>query len=440
MKRILILGSGMVVRPSVSYLIHKPDVRLGIAARSEEKARALGPPDAFDYHPLDLNDTESLKKILRNYDVAISMLPYIHHVTIARLCLETGTHLVTTSYVSDDMQALHSVAKEAGLIFLNEIGLDPGIDHMTAMQVIDRVHEEGGKILHFRSACGGLPSPDAVTNPLGYKFSWSPRGVVLAARNAARYLKDGKIVEVKSEDLFTHCETIHIEGLGTLEMYPNRDALIYRDRYGIYEAQTVFRGTLRNQGWCSLWRAIGRLGFLDLTPRRAKNLTIRQYVMEYLGAREDDDPAKVVAEKLGTSPLDFNIYKLGWIGLFDDRPLDVEEISPLDLLVRLLEEKLSFHPDEKDMIILFHEFIVECRGQRKTIHSLLVDFGILDGDSAMARTVSLPAAIGAYRIASGLVSERGVIIPVSRELYDPILQELKELGIHIEERVIQTEE
>ncbi len=434
MYRILLLGSGMVVRPLVRYLSAKPDVTLGMAARSLEKAKSIIGGRPIELHHLDLADSVRLKHILESYDVAISMLPYTFHVQIAQMCLETRTHLVTTSYVSEEMQALDLPAKDAGLIFLNEIGLDPGIDHMTAMRVIDRVHQEGGKVIAFQSACGGLPSPEAITNPLGYKFSWSPRGVVLAARNAARYLKDGQIVEVPSAKLFEHCESLHIEGLGTLEMYPNRDALIYRDRYGLSEAKTVFRGTLRNAGWCSLWRAIVQLGLLDLEPRETRGMTIRSFVLNLLGADKSADPVQVIADRLNTTPLDFNIYKLGWIGLFEDRPIDDERIAPLDLLVRLLEEKLAFGEHERDMIVLYHNFIVDLHGQRR-IESLLVDFGQVDGDSAMARTVSLPAAIGAYLIATGQVKERGVIIPVTPELYEPVLQELQSLGIHMNEKV-----
>ena len=433
MNRILLLGSGMVVRPLVRYLASKPDVTLGIAARSLEKAKSLVGDRSIEIHHLDLTDSTRLRQILETYDVAISMLPYTFHVQIAQLCLKTRTHLVTTSYVSKEMQELDQPAKDAGLIILNEIGLDPGIDHMTAMRVIDRVHRAGGKVVAFQSACGGLPSPDSVTNPLGYKFSWSPRGVVLAARNAARYLKDGQIVEVPSEKLFDHCESLHIDGLGTLEMYPNRDALIYRERYGLAEAKTVFRGTLRNAGWCSLWRAITRLGLLDLEPREARGMTIRRFVLSLLGAEENADPAQVIAERLNTTPLDFNIYKLGWIGLFDERPIDDERLAPLDLLVRLLEEKLAFGEHERDMIVLYHDFTVDLHGRRR-IRSLLVDFGEVDGDTAMARTVSLPAAIGAYLIATGRIEERGVIIPVKPELYEPVLRELQLLGIHMDEK------
>ncbi len=436
MKRILLLGSGLVARPLVRYLSRRDDVHLTISARTLSKAKALIPDDAeVTLVHLSLDDRETLKKTLLDADVAISLLPATFHVDIARLCLETRTHLVTTSYISPEMEALDREAREKNILILNEIGLDPGIDHMTAKRIIDRVHERGGRIRTFISACGGLPSPDAVTNPLGYKFSWSPRGVALATKSPARFLKDGEVIEVPSEELFDRCKLLNIAELGLLEMYPNRDATRYIEFYSIQEVQTMYRGTLRNPGWCSLWKCIGRLGLLDTTPRSAKGMTIARYVLSLIGVHDEGvDPHEAVARYLGVPPVSFDMYKLGWIGLFSNEPVPADSISPLDLLVSLLEKKLQYAEHEKDMIILYHEFHTEEPEGNKKITSLLVDFGVWKEDTAMARTVSLPPAIASVHIAEGRYQARGVVIPVHREIYEPVLQELIDLGLHLIER------
>ena len=267
MKKILVLGAGLVSRPGVHYLLEQKNLIVTVASRTLSKAEKLvkghgnGRAAAVDVE----NDRE-LAALIRDHDIIISLLPWIHHVKVANLCLAHKKHMVTTSYVSEGMKRLDQQVREQNLLFLNEIGVDPGIDHMSAMKIIHEVEAERGKILHFHSYCGGLPAPEDNDNPFGFKFSWSPRGVILASRNSARFLENGKIVEIEGKDLFLNYKVEEIEGLGKFEVYPNRDSVPYKELYGLKDAQTVIRGTYRNLGWCGTFKKIVDLGLVDETP------------------------------------------------------------------------------------------------------------------------------------------------------------------------------
>jgi saccharopine dehydrogenase (NADP+, L-glutamate forming) len=267
MKKVLVLGAGLVTRPPVRYLLDVPGLEVTVASRTVGKAQAL-----IGGHPqgramaLNVDDHAALEELIRQTDLAVSMLPYVYHPLVASLCVKHGKHMVTTSYVKDAMRALDGPAQEAGVLLLNEVGVDPGLDHMSAMKVIHDVESKGGKIASFDSWCGGLPAPEASDNPLGYKFSWSPKGVLLAGKNPARFLKDGQLVEIPGEELFDHNWRVQIHGLGEYECYPNRDSLPYMDTYGIHPTGWMFRGTLRNVGWCATLKRIAELGWLDDTP------------------------------------------------------------------------------------------------------------------------------------------------------------------------------
>ena len=251
MKTVLVLGAGLVTRPLVRYLLDQPDFKVIVASRTVSKAEKL-----IDGHPrgeaktLLVQDEDHLKDLISGADLVISLVPWTYHPVVAKHCLELEKHLITTSYVKEAMQALDQQVKDKNLLFLNEIGLDPGIDHMSAMKIIHGVEERGGRIVSFFSYCGGLPAPEANTHPFGYKFSWSPRGVVLAGKNTGRYLKDGQGIDVPSQDLFAHTWTLEIENIGQLVAYPNRDSIPYIKTYGLKDAKSMFRGTLRNPGWC----------------------------------------------------------------------------------------------------------------------------------------------------------------------------------------------
>jgi saccharopine dehydrogenase-like NADP-dependent oxidoreductase len=342
--------------------------------------------------------------------------------------------MVTTSYVSEEMQALDGAAKRAGVTLLNEIGVDPGIDHMSAMRIIGAVRQRRGKIVAFKSYCGGLPAPEDNDNPFGYKFSWAPRGVLLASRNGARYLLDGRRVEIRPERLFRDMHVLQVEDFEDFEAYPNRDSIAYIDIYGLEGIETLYRGTLRNMGWCDTLYNLRKLGLLDVEEVDVEGKTYAEFMRDLLGAREDDDLRDAAARKMGVPADSLAARNLEWLGMFSDREFTVEKIGPLDALGDLMFEKLKFEPGERDMLVLYHDFRAEYPdGRRERITSRLIDFGVEGGDSSMSRTVSLPAAIAAHKILQGEITATGVLRPVTRDIYDPVLDELAELGIECRE-------
>jgi saccharopine dehydrogenase (NADP+, L-glutamate forming)/spermidine synthase len=362
------------------------------------------------------------------------MVPYAFHPKVAGLCVAHKKHMVTTSYVSDAMKALDADARRAGVILLNEVGLDPGIDHMEAMRVIHEIHEKGGRLLGFISFCGGLPAAEANTNPFGYKFSWSPTGVLLAGKNSARYLQDGKEVFIPSEKLFESYGLRTIEGLGVFEGYPNRNSLPYIKLYGVPETKTMLRGTLRYVGWCETVRVMVRLNLLDQEEKDWRGLTFAGLLRRQLGTKAKD-VKKAVCDRLGIPPGLAILRRLEWLGLFSDDPLPLEKGSALDIISARMTARLAYLPGERDLIVLQHEFIASYpKAGREKITSTLVDFGLPGGDSSMARTVGLPAAIGTRLILEGKIAATGVHIPVSPNIYLPILAELNSLNISFKEK------
>jgi saccharopine dehydrogenase (NADP+, L-glutamate forming) len=447
MKKILVLGSGLVAKPLIDHLLDQPGLSLTVGSLEFDRAKQLiGNRPSGRAIPLDIADTAATDTEVRKADLVVSLLPYVHHVSAANLCLKHRKHLVTTSYVSDGMRALDAAAKKAGVIFLNETGLDPGIDHMSAMRVIHGVEQAGGKISGFSSYCGGLPAPEANNNPFGYKFSWSPRGVVMAGRNPAKFLKNGKVVGILGEDLFAHFEIVRIEGLGEFEGYPNRDSLGYIETYGIRGTRTMFRGTLRNLGWCDALKKIVELGYVDDSDLgKMKGLTFADLTAKLAGVAKGGNIRSQVAKKLGVPTESEVISRIDWLGLFGDTPLPVEKGAPIDVLAARMLEKMQYAPGERDMVVLRHEFVAEypakkvkgkaAKARAEKITSTLIDFGVPNGDSAMSRTVALPAAICARLILSGKLKLRGVQIPVVPEIYGPVLKQLEQVGIRFEENV-----
>lgn len=429
MKKVLVLGAGLVSRPLVEYLLKK-DFEVKVASRTVSKAEALikGFKNGIA-ETLNVNDEKHLDELISQCDLAISLVPYTYHVQIAELCIKYKKHLVTTSYVSPAMRALHEQAHEAGICILNEIGLDPGIDHMSAMQIIHDVEKNGGKVVSFRSYCGGLPSLPSNNRPFGYKFSWSPRGVVMAGKNTGQFLDNGKIVFIPGSELFKHYEILDIEGVGSFEGYTNRDALPYKDLYGLKDAQTIFRGTLRNIGWCYAMKKARELGLFNDEPRAdLKGLTFYELMLKLIEQEESYDIKEDTAYFLGLEKYSTVMKNFEWLGLFSDDKIPAGE-SVMDVFSELLQIKLAMGKDDLDLIILYHRFIAEYEDKKELITSTLIDTGIPDGDSAMSRTVSLPAAIAAAMLLEGKIKIRGVHIPVQPEIYDPVLKELQELGI-----------
>jgi saccharopine dehydrogenase-like NADP-dependent oxidoreductase len=436
MKEVLVFGAGLVAGPLVHYLLDH-GYRVKVASRTLSKAQSLvedhpdGEAIAFDI----AQDEGMLDDLVAEADLAVSLLPYIYHVQVAEACIENRRPLVTTSYVNDEMEALDDDARKAGVILLNEIGLDPGIDHMSAMRIIDRIHNKDGDVKAFRSFCGGLPAPEANDNPLGYKFSWSPRGVVLAGRNDARYLQNGRVVEVPNDRLFATHYVTWVEGLGDFEAYPNRNSLPYIERYGIEETDTMYRGTLRNLGWCDAMQKLNALGYFSLEERpNLPGKTFRQVMRERVGMETDDDLRVNLARQLNVAPNSGVIMALDWLGLLEDEPVP-DRTTLLDVLAARMLQKMPYREGERDMVVLVHEFVAAYDDEEESITSTLVDYGVPDGNTAMARTVGTPAAAGARMILEGEIDLTGVQIPVVPEIYEPVLEELERLGIGFEEKV-----
>jgi saccharopine dehydrogenase-like NADP-dependent oxidoreductase len=436
MKNVLVLGAGLVSKPGVRYLLNQKNIFVTVASRTVSKAENLikGFSNGKAVQ-LNVQDETQLSKLIEQNDIIVSLLPWVHHLKVANLCLQHNKPMATTSYVSDDMKKLNDEAASKNLLFLNEIGVDPGIDHMSAMKIIDEVYESGGKVLHFYSYCGGLPAPEDNDNPYGYKFSWSPKGVVLASRNPGKFLENGKLVEIEGKNLFLNYRIEEIEDLGKFEVYPNRDSLPYKDLYNLKDALTVMRGTYRNLGWCDTLKKMVDIGLIDEQKKDGlKGITYRKLMAEIIGEKDDSDIKIKVAQKLNLKPDSEIIKRFEWLGLFSDQTVP-EHDNVLDILSDLLQEKLVFKGDEKDMIILQHKFTVENADKSKElITSTLIDFGIALKESSMARTVSLPLAIGVRFMAEEKFDLKGVQIPITKQIYEPVLKELETLGIKMVEK------
>jgi len=434
-KNVLVLGAGMVSRPMIRYLLEKTDFIVTMASRTVSKAEKI-----IDGHPhgkaiaLNVKDDELLDKLVKESDLTVSLLPYTYHVKVANLCIKYKIPMVTTSYVSEEMKALDNKAKDAGILVLNECGLDPGIDHMSAMRVIHDVGEKGGKVISFKSSTGALPSHEANTNPFGYKFSWAPRGVLLASKNSSKWLEEGEIKEHPGEELFENYYIQDVPGVGSFENYPNRNSVPYKDTYGLKDSETVYRGTFRMTGWCETMRKIVALGWLSEEPVKGfSGKTYADVTRHLIGAYPKDDLVKSVAKYLDLKTYSTVIKRLEWLGLFSDEALPGDRDNPLDYLNVLTLGKMSLNNDERDMIVMHHEFIAEYPSKKEYITSTLLDYGVPNGDSSIARTVALPAAIAVKMILNGEINITGVHVPVIPEIYNPLLNELEEIGIKFKE-------
>ena len=436
-KKVLLLGAGLVARPLAFYLLDH-GFELTVADCLEQRAAALveGHPDGH-FVALDASHSGAVAGLVAAHDLTVSLLPATMHAGVARICVDLGKQMVTASYVSDEMRALDAEARRNGVILLNELGVDPGIDHMSAMQIIHDVQQNGGQITSFRSYCGGLPAPEANDNPWGYKFSWSPMAVLRASTSGARYLKNGQLVELAPQFLFLDTHELPVEGIGSLEAYPNRDSLSYQQLYGLDRVSTMFRATLRYPGWCQALRALGQLGLLDDTPRAAQpGQTWADLVTSLVGARNTARLRQRVAAHLWLPSVGSIMEMFSWLGLLDDQLEPGPGASVMEQLAQLMQQKLCYEPGQRDMIVMRHEFVADYAGQRtERICSTMVDFGIPGSDSSMARTVSLPVAIGARMVLSGEITETGVVIPIQPQVYKPILAELAKQGIALREEV-----
>jgi len=428
MKKVAILGAGLVSKPLADYLIDECQYQVIMATRTVSKAekiingRSLGTVVAWTTDQHDVLD-----QIVSEVDLVVSMIPPTMHIPVANACLRHRKNMVTTSYISPQMAVLDEDAKHAGIIILNEIGEDPGLDHMAAKQMIDQIKAEGGKVTQLTSYGAGLPAFEWNRNPFGYKFSWSPRGVLMAVQTPAAYLKDGRKIEVPAKDLFDHHWLVNVQGIGTFETYPNRDSTRYVDYFELDSDVSLYRGLLRFIGWCSSMRSLIKLNMLDDTEQKAfKNMTYAQFIASLIGSPSAKNIRGAVAQFLQLEQKSDEMERLGWLGLFEDDPIPIENGANVDILVDLMLKKMSYNPGERDMIIVHDEVTAEFPDHKEIRSSSLRLEGIPHGDSAMSRAVSLPAAVATKLILEGQIEAKGVHMPTLPEIYRPVLQELED--------------
>ncbi len=431
------MGTGYVVKPMVDYFIDKCKYEVLVASRDNNNSgviiagRALGKRVLWSAAP----PYEELDNMVKDVDLVVSMLPPSMHVVVAKTCLKHGINMVTTSYISPEMKALDDEVKKAGIIILNEIGEDPGIDHMGAMQMIDQVKKEGGKITSFISYGSGIPSFEHNNNPYGYKFSWSPRGLLKAAQTPAVYIKDGQKIDVSAKDLFESSWLVEVDGLGTFETYANRDSTNYIIDYGLADISDFYRGLLRHPGYCNSMQSLKDLNLLsDEESHNLKDVSYKQFTASLVGVDEDIDIRQAVADKLNLKVSSDIIKQLQWLGLFDDVLIPISKGTNADVLLGLMQEKMAYKDHEKDMIIVHNEATIEFDNRvEKRMATMKVE-GRPFGHSAMARAVSLPAAIASRLILEGAIRSKGVLKPITEEIYKPVLAELAENGYKFEHK------
>lgn len=440
MRNILVLGAGRSSSALIDYLLEQAQAnewRITVGDVSKEAAAERigntphGKAIAFDIKK------EGADAVVGSHDLVISVLPAMFHPVVAKLCVKQKKHLINASYVSPDMKAFDADAKKAGLLFLNECGLDPGIDHMSAMQVMDRIRSEGGDLYSFESFTGGLIAPETDPgNPWRYKFTWNPRNVVMAGQGTARFLQEGQFKYIPYQQLFKRVTPVEVPGYGKYEGYANRDSLGYRSLYGLQEIKTMIRGTLRNDGFCAAWDVLVQLGCTDDSYEMEKvgDMTHRSFLNAFTGYHGSQRLEEKIARLVAVSKDGPELARLKWSGLFDDTPIGLSQGTPAQILEHILNKKWKLEPGDKDLIVMWHRFRYAKGGHGQEIQSTLVATGDNSVHTAMAKTVGLPLAIAAKLTLNGKIKTRGVVVPVTKEFYDPILSELKERGIELNER------
>ncbi|MBT4727467.1 MAG: saccharopine dehydrogenase [Bacteroidetes bacterium] len=433
MQEVLILGAGMVASPMVKYLL---DHSFAITLADVDISKAI---KIIDNHPngkakqIDANDDESIEKLASNANLVVSLLPFAYHPKILKICIKLKKNMVTTSYLKPIMKEMEAQVKEAGIIMLNEVGVDPGIDHMSAMRLIDKIHDDGGEIIDFYSFCGALPAPEAINNPFKYRFSWSPRGVLLAGKNPATYKVENKIIEVSAKKLFQDLRIIDFKGVGSLEVYPNRNSLEYIDLYGVSEATTVMRGTIRYPGWSAIIDSMKKLDLFSEEIVEIAGKTYADLLAEQMGVKNTDKLKLDLAAYLGIDVTSNVIVAIDYAGYFSNQPINKNTNSWFDISADLMISKMILNKSEKDMIVMMHCFKYKASdGDIRFIKATLKEFGD-DKNTAVARTVALPAAISVRMILEGKIKLKGVFIPNIPEIYNPVLDELETMGIRMHE-------
>ena len=442
MKNILIIGAGKSSSYLIKYLLEKSNnenLRLTIGDICTKNADLM-----IQDHKnaksilLDVFNLEQRQKLIKKSDLVISMLPARFHVEVAKDCISFGKHMVTASYISKEMKALDKAAKKKGLVFMNEIGVDPGIDHMSAMQIIDQIKGIGGKMLLFESFTGGLVAPENDNNLWNYKFTWNPRNVVLAGQGgAAMFIQEGTYKYIPYHKLFRRTEFLNINGSGNYEAYANRDSLKYRSIYGLDGIPTMYRGTIRKVGFSRAWNIFVQLGMTDdsYTIQNSESMSYRDFVNLFLAYSPSDSVELKLRSYLNIDQDDLMWAKLIELDLFNPtKKIKLKNATPAQILQKILEDSWTLEEKEKDMIVMQHLFGYEINGEKKQIESSLVVKGENQNYTAMAKTVGLPVAIAALKILQGEIKTPGVQLPISKEVYEPILKELKEHGVHFIEK------
>lgn len=426
MPSILILGAGRSSSALISYLLRFGEadsvgVTVGDVSLQAAQERVAGSNHGKAIG-FDINNAEESRRAIANATVVVSLIPAHLHSAVAKLCLETGSHLLTASYVSDQMKQFDVPCRSKSLLFLNECGLDPGIDHMSAMQVMDRIRSEGGTITSFESFTGGLIAPETdVDNPWRYKFTWNARNVVMAGLGTAKFLSDGEYKYIPYQQLFKRITPVVVPGYGEYEGYANRDSLKYLETYGLHGVRTMLRGTLRNKGFCSAWNVLVQLGCCDDTfeMENVGSMTHAGFIRSFGGIRDASDE---------------DMKRLRWSGFLSEEKVGLTRGTPAQILEHILNKKWKLQPNDKDLVVMWHRFRYEQSGQQKNIEASLVAKGEDAVNTAMARTVGLPLGIAARLLIQGKVRQRGVVIPTAPEFYVPILSELASLGIELTEQ------
>lgn len=437
LKKILVIGAGRSSSSLIRYLVEGAEANdwfVTLADRDLELAerKILGSDRATAYQ-LEADHHELRRELIGDSDLVISMLPAFLHMDVARDAVELGVHMITPSYVSKEMKALHDEASRKGIILLNEMGVDPGIDHMSAMRVIHAIQNDGGKLIRFESFTGGLIAPESDNNPWHYKFTWNPRNVMMAGMGGtAQYIQNGRLKYIPPFKTFERYKDIEIEGHGTFEGYANRDSLSYRSVYGLEDVPTIYRGTLRGKGFCDAWNVFVQLGMTtEDFEVECGSMTYRDFINSFLMY----DESLTVEEKLKRfQNVEDQVFELiQWTGIFEEKAIGLEKATPARILQELLVEKWSLEEGDKDMIVMWHRFDYEKDGETHQVHSSMVSIGKDETYTAMSETVGLPVGMAAKRILNGEFKLTGVQLPILPEVYLPILEELESYGIRFNE-------
>lgn len=437
-KNILLIGAGRSSSSLIKYLLDHAaaedwHVTVGDVSLDAVLQKTQNHPNSRSI-AFDINNEQQREEEIQRAHIVISMLPAFMHMNVAKDCVRFKKHLATASYVSKEMAALNEEALAADIILMNEVGLDPGIDHASAMKIIDEIHEKGGELTLFKSFCGGLVAPESDDNPWGYKFSWNPRNVVLAGQGTAQYIENGRYKYIPYNRLFTQIDTVEMNG-ARYDAYANRDSLSYRHFYGIEHIPTMLRGTLRMPGYCKAWNVFVKLGLTDDTYKieAADQLTYRELLEAYLPDGPQNVKDKLIAF-MGDEMDAEALSRIEWLGVFGDRRIKLVNATPAQILQDLLEEKWKLQEHDKDLIVMQHQFEYRLNGAMHKISSSLTVKGEDQTYTAMAKTVGLPLAITTKLILQGKIAARGVTIPTKKEIYEPLLEELEMLGVRFEEK------